>query len=130
MTPTLTTGETELPAVDGWRTGDSREFLFTVAVDDAGTPKDVSNDELRWELLEKPYQTRSAALHTEASAGIDLRTDPFVDPTAGEFEVVIDEDVVTGRGELYQRVVVGPPGDSRQSWVGPVERAVRGGGDA
>ena len=130
MVHELTPSRSELPPIDDWRTRDSRELLFTVAVDDAGTPKDISDDDLRWELLKKPYHDRAQALVTEASDGVDLRSEPFVDPEAGEFEVVIDEDTVVEWGPRFQRVVVDPPAGSRQTWVGPVTITARGGGNA
>ena len=130
MVHELTPSRSTLPPIDDWRTGDSRRLSFTVTVDDDGTPKDISNDDLRWSLLEKPYHEREQAIVTDESSGVDLRTDPYVDPEAGAFEVIISEDAVDEWGAVVQRVVVDPPSDSRQSWVGPVTITARGGGNA
>lgn len=116
----LAPDEATLPAIQGWPTGDSRELLFTVTVDDTGTPKDISNDDLRWGLLDREYDDRADAVLTEASAGVTLSTDPVVDPTAGEFRVEIAEDTVEDWGRLYQEAIVDPVDSSRQTWVGPV----------
>jgi hypothetical protein len=129
MVHEITPSRVTLAPIEAWPTGDSRTLAFTVAVDDQGTPKDLSNDTIRWSLLRKPYAERSDAVVTDADAGVTLQTDGVVDPTAGEFRVDVAEDVVTGWGPRWQRVVVDPPDDSRQSWRGPVTLVARGGGD-
>jgi hypothetical protein len=129
MVHEITPSRVALAPIEAWPTGDSRTLAFTVAVDDQGTPKDLSNDTIRWSLLRKPYAERSDAVVTDADAGVTLQTGGVVDPTAGEFRVDIAEDAVTGWGPRWQRVVVDPPDDSRQSWRGPVTLVARGGGD-
>jgi hypothetical protein len=128
MVHELTPSRSELPPIDDWRTRDSRRLTFVVSTDEQGTPKDVSDDALRWALLSKPYDDRADAILDDTDAGVTIRTDPFTDPTQGEFEVKIDEDTVTEWGDVFQRVVVDPSGESRQSWVGPVTVTARGGG--
>lgn len=109
-----------LPPIEGWPVGDSRTLLFTVTLDDAGTPKDVTNDTLRWALLDKPYADRADSVVDDSDAGVTIRRAPYTDPAQGEFEVLIEEDVVAEWGRLWQEVVVDPLDTSRQTWVGPV----------
>ena len=119
MPTTLDPDRFELPPIEGWPAADSRELLFTVELAD-GTPKDLTNDSLEWALLAKRYHHRSQAVVTEAESGVEIRTD-VVDPTAGEFRVDIAETTLEGEwGRYYQRVVVDPPDDSRQTWSGRV----------
>ena len=120
--PTLDTTEQgyQIPQIDTIVRGDSRRLRFTVTVD--GAPKDLTGDTLRWGLFDREYQSDfdTAAL-SDADADVTIRTDPITDPTAGEFEVKIDEgafDVLAG--EWFQRVVVDPTGGSLQTWVGRV----------
>lgn len=129
MVHELTPSRTELPPIDDWRTRDSRTLAYTVAVDDSGTPKDITNDAVRWSLLRKPYDERADAILTDESGGVTLQTEQVVDPTAGEFRVDVDEDAVVGWGPRFQRVTLDPPDDSRQTWVGPVTVTARGGGN-
>ena len=118
--PTLDTTEQgyQIPEIDTIVRGDSRRLTFTVTVD--GVPKDLTGDTLRWGLFDREYQSDFAsATLSEADADVAIRTDPIVDPTAGEFEVKIDEgafDVLAG--EYFQRVVVDPANASLQTWVG------------
>lgn len=120
--PTLDTTEQgyQIPQIDTIVRGDSRRLRFTVTVD--GAPKDLTGDTLRWGLFDREYQSDfdTAAL-SDADADVTIRTDPITDPTAGEFEVKIDEgafDVLAG--EWFQRVVVDPANASLQTWVGRV----------
>lgn len=117
-----------LPPIEDWRTGDSRRLAYTVTVDDQGTPKDITEDELSWSLLRKPYQERADALLTDESSGVHIRRSPYTDPTAGEFEVRIEEDTLSEWGGFWQRVVLDPLDDTRQSWLGTVSVSSRGGG--
>jgi hypothetical protein len=120
--PTLSADRYALDTLKGWPAGDSRELLFTVTTED-GDPKDISNDDLRWALVAEEYQSRSAAVVTDADSGVEIRTD-VVDPTAGEFRVDVAEGTLAGEwGTYHQRVVVDPPGDSKQTWQGAVELA-------
>jgi hypothetical protein len=129
MVHELTPSESELPPIDDWRTGDSRRLLYTVTLDDHGTPKDITNDDVTWALLQKPYDRRADALLTDDDTAVTVQRDTVVDPTAGEFRVDVPEDTISTWGDAYQRVVVDPPLDSRQSWIGPVTVTARGGGD-
>lgn len=127
MVHQLDPSRTRLPPIDDWLTRDSRTLRFTVAVDDQGTPKDLTNDTVRWALLRKPYAERADAILTDADSGVDLRTDTVVDPEAGEFRVDIESGTVTGWGPRFQRVQIDPPDDTRQTWIGPVTLLARGG---
>lgn len=119
MPTTLDPDRFELPIIEGWPAPDSRELLFTVQLAD-GTAKDLTNDTLEWELLAKPYHSRSEAIITGSDPGVNVRTD-VVDPTAGQFRVDVDEGVLTGEwGTYHQRVAVDPPDDSKQTWQGRV----------
>ena len=110
----------ELAPIDGWPADSSRELIFTVTLAD-GSPKDVTNDAVEWELLAKPYDGRADAILADADSGVTIQRDGVVDPTGGEFRVDIAEDALAGEwGEYTQRVTVDPPGDSRQSWRGDV----------
>jgi hypothetical protein len=129
MVHELTPSRSELPPIDDWRTRDSRTLAYTVAVDDQGTPKDLTNDTVRWALLRKPYDGRGEAILTDADDGVTLQTEKVVDPEAGEFRVDVAEDTVVGWGPRVQRVTIDPPGDSRQTWVGSVTVTARGGGN-
>ena len=120
--PTLDTTEQgyQLPEIDTIVRGDSRRLRFTVTAD--GAPKDLTGDTLRWGLFDREYQSDfdTAAL-SDADADVTIRTDPITDPTAGEFEVKIDEgafDVLAG--EYFQRVVVDPANASLQTWRGKI----------
>lgn len=109
-----------LDPVEDWVTGDSHTFAFTVTLED-GSAKDISNDSLKWALLERAYDDRSDAIVTESDSGVEIVTSGTVDPTAGEFEVRVDEDTVTDVwGRLSQRVAVDPIDDSQQTWIGEV----------
>lgn len=118
--PTLDTTEQgyQIPQIDTIVRGDSRRLRFTVTVD--GSPKDLTGDTLRWGLFDREYQSDfSSATLSEADANVAIRTDPITDPTAGEFEVKIDDgafDVLAG--EYFQRVVVDPQDGSLQTWRG------------
>ena len=110
----------ELAPIDGWPADSSRRLLFTVTLED-GSPKDITNDAVEWELLAKPYDGRDDAILTDADSGVTIERDTVVDPTAGEVRVDIAEDALEGEwGEYTQRVTVDPLGDSRQSWRGDV----------
>mgnify|MGYP000025780567 CR=1 FL=1 len=120
MPTELAPDEDELAPIDGWPADSSRELLFTVTLGD-GSPKDLTNDAVEWELLAKPYDGRDEAILTGDDSGVTIQRDGVVDPTAGEFRVDIVEDALEGEwGELTQRVTVDPPGESRQSWRGDV----------
>ena len=129
MVHELAPSRSELPPIDDWRTRDSRTLAYTVAVDDQGTPKDITNDAVRWSLLRKPYDDRDDAIVTDESPGVTLQRDTVVDPESGEFRVDVAEDAVVAWGPRYQRVTLDPPGSSRQTWVGPVTITARGGGN-
>ena len=129
MVHELEPSRSELPPVDDWRTRDSRTLSYVVAVDEAGTPKDLTNDAVRWSLLRKPYHERDQAILTDESDGVDLRRESVVDPEAGEFRVDVTEDTVVGWGPRFQRVTIDPPDASRQTWVGRVAVTARGGGN-
>ena len=118
--PTLDTTEQgfQIPQIDTVVRGDSRRLRFTVTVD--STPKDLTGDTLRWGLFDREYQSDfSSATLSDADADVTIRTDPITDPTAGEFEVKIEEGAFgVLAGEYFQRVVVDPVGGSRQTWRG------------
>ena len=117
--PTLDPTRFDLPELDEWPAGDSRQLNFTVETN--GEPKDLSNDTIRWSLLPRPYSPLSDAVLDGDDAGVDIRTDQVVDPTAGEFRVDIAEGATAGLwGEYFQRVEINPPGDDRQSFAGDV----------
>ena len=115
----LEPSRSELPPIDDWRTRDSRTLSYVVTVDDDGTPKDLTNDAVRWSLLRKPYDGRADAILTDADDGVSVRR-----------EGVVDADAVTEWGTAFQRVTLDPPDDSRQTWVGRVTVTARGGGNA
>lgn len=115
-----------LPPIEDWRTRDSRRLRYTVAIDSEGTPKDLSNDDVYWELLEKPYNPRADAVLTGESAGVEVRRTAVVDPESGEFRVDVAEDTITEWGRRWQRVTIDPPEESRQSWLGPINVSPRG----
>ena len=107
------------PIDDGWMAGDSRTLNFTVV--QGGDPKDITNDEVEWYLIERPYHKPAEALLSGDDASVDIRTEDVVDPTAGEFRVDIKPEATECLwGEYHQLVVVDPPVASRQSWRGDV----------
>lgn len=119
MPTELSPARNELDPITGWPAGDSRQLSFTVTQD--GTPKDISNDEVEWYLLEREYDALADAVLSPSDSRVDIRTNTVVDPTAGEFRVDIADDESSDLwGEYTQVVVVDPPGDSRQSWRGDV----------
>ena len=110
----------ELPPIEGWIAGDSRQLNFTVTLPD-GSNKDISNDEVRWYLLDKPYVSPSEATLSGDDSGVEIITDTLVDPTNGEFRVDVSESATSGEwGDYWQVVVVDPLDDSLQSWQGKV----------
>ena len=124
----LEPSRSELPPIDDWRTRDSRTLSYVVTVDEEGTPKDLTNDAVRWSLLRKPYDERDDAILTDADEGVSVRREGVVDADAGEFRVDVGEDTVDGWGPRFQRVTIDPPDESRQTWVGRVTVTARGGG--
>lgn len=126
MATKLTPQSFDLPAIEGWAAGDSRQLSFVVTQD--GDPKDLTNDTVEWYLLARPYHDADEAVLSGDSEGVDIYTDEVVDPTAGEIRVDIGESATVGEWGAYtQRVVVDPPGDSRQSWRGDVTLEDAGG---
>jgi len=125
MPTTLDPTRFELPAIEGWPAGDSRQLSFSV--EQGGAPKDITADTVAWYLLERPYHDLAEAVLSGDSTGVDLRTEQVVDPSAGEFRVDVAEDA-TGElwGEYWQLVVVDPPGGSRQTWRGDVTLEANG----
>jgi len=119
MPATLDPTRFEIDSIDGWPAGDSRTLNFTVV--QGGDPKDITNDDVEWYLIERPYHDPSQALLSGDDDSIDIRTADVVDPTAGEFRVDIAPDATVDRwGEYHQLVVVDPPVVSRQTWRGEV----------
>ena len=109
----------DLPKIDGWAAGDNRQLLFVVTQD--GDPKDITTDDIRWQLLERPYHDSTDAVLSGESSGVEVRRDGVVDPEAGEFRVDIGASATSGLwGEYTQRVVVDPPSDTQQTWRGSV----------
>ena len=116
MVHTLSTQSFELSAVTGWAAGDSRRLTFVVTQD--GEAKNIESDTLEWQLLERPYHIRADAVLDDDSDGVTLSV---LDGSAGEFRVVVDAGATVGLwGRYSQRVVVDPPGETRQSWRGDV----------
>ena len=109
----------DLPKIDGWAAGDSRRLTFVVTQD--GAPKDITPDDIRWQLLDRPYHDSVDAVLSGDSSGVEIRRETFVDAEAGEFRVDIGASATVGLwGEYTQRVVVDPAVDSQQSWRGDV----------
>ena len=119
MAYTLSTQSFELSAVTGWAAGDSRRLTFVVTQDDQ--PKNITDDDIRWQLLERSYHDSDGAVLSGDSDAVEIRRDGVVDAEAGEFRVDIGASATVGLwGEFSQRVVVDPPGETRQSWRGDV----------
>lgn len=117
--PTLDPTRYDLDDLDEWPAGDSRQLNFTV--DTVVGKKDVSNDDIRWYLLPRPYAGLSDAVVTTDDPGVEIRTDPLLDPTAGEFRIDIDQGVTAGLwGEYYQRIEIDPIDEDLQTWAGRV----------
>ena len=115
----LDPGRDVLARIDGWPAGDSRRLLFTVMQD--GSPKDISNDDVRWELRTTAYESAGDTVLDGDDSGVTIQRENVVDPTAGEVRIDIAEDATTGEwGQYWQTVTVDPPGDSQQSWTGEV----------
>jgi len=125
MPTTLEPTRFELPAIEGWPAGDSRQLSFSV--EQGGSPKDITNDAVEWYLLERPYHELADAILSGDSTGVEIFRDTVVDPTAGEFRVDVDESATADEwGTYWQLVVVDPPGGSRQTWRGDVTLESRG----
>jgi len=121
MATQLTPQRFDLDAIEGWPAGNSRTLNFRVFVDTEATPKDITNDVIRWRLVERPYHDAADAVLDGETDGVDIRTEGVVDPTAGEFRVDIGPGVTDALwGEYTQVVVVDPLAVSRQSWRGDV----------
>jgi len=118
MATQLTPQRFDLPTIEGWAAGDSRQFAFVVTQD--GDPRDITNDSLSWRLQRRPYDASATVIDGD-SAGVTVNTDQTVDPTAGEIRVDIAEDTLTGEwGEYTQVITVDPLGDTRLQWRGGV----------
>ena len=109
----------DLPKIDGWAAGDNRQLLFVVTQN--GEPKDITADDIRWQLLERPYHDSTDAVLSGDSEGVEIRREGVVEAEAGEFRVDIGASATVGLwGEYTQRVVVDPPNDTQQTWRGGV----------
>jgi len=114
------TSSIDLERIEDWFADDSRRITFTVTQN--GTARDISNDDLSWALYERPYDFDTATpVVDDSDASVEIVRDPQFDPSNGKFQVRVDEGTLTDEdGELWQYVVVDPPGESRQSWRGSV----------
>lgn len=126
MVHQLEPSRSTLPPVEDWRTQDSRRLRYVVAMDVEDTPMDLTNVDVSWALLGKPYHQRADAILTDEDSGVTLQREGVVDPTKGEFRVDVTEDTITEWGSLWQRVSVDPADDSRQTWLGRVTVTARG----
>jgi len=109
----------DLPKIDGWAAGDNRQLSFVVTQD--GEPKDITADDIRWQLLERPYHDSDDAVLSGDFEGVEIRREGVADAEAGEFRVDIGASATGGLwGEYTQRVVVDPPNDTQQTWRGGV----------
>jgi len=116
----LSAARDTLSAITGWPASNSRQIMFTVVLGDE-TGKDITSDTLRWGLLNRRYEDISDAVVSDADSDVTLRMSGVVDPTDGEFRVDVAEDTLSDEwGEYWQRVIVDPAGDTKQSWVGKV----------
>jgi hypothetical protein len=117
----LTQYDFELPAVEEWLAGDSRELAFRV-VDANGDPVDVSGATFAWALFNREYQDDPAdAVLSDADSGVEIVTDNRVDTTAGEWEVRIDAAATEDTwGEYYHRPEVVQADGTTASWRGEV----------
>lgn len=109
-----------LPPVEDWPSGDSQEFQFHVKIDGVG--KDLTDDDLRWEIYERPYDLDGATpLIDTTSDGVDVIRTPIADEENGEFRIRVSEGETSGEwGRYYQVVTVDPPDETKTHWVGPV----------
>jgi hypothetical protein len=119
MSPTLRTDEDHrIDRIEDWVSGDSRRIRFEVSQD--GSARDIADDDLSWRLSRRPYQRTDTELD-DGSPGVEIVAESVFDPATGTFEVRVAPDATGGLwGEYWQTVVVDPPGDTRQSWLGQV----------
>jgi len=118
MATQLTPQRFDLPTIEGWAAGDSRQLEFIVSQD--GNPRDITNDSVSWRLQRRPYDSSETVIDGD-SAGVTIQTETVSDPTAGEFRVDIDEGTLSGEwGEYTQVVEIDPPGGTRLTWRGGV----------
>jgi len=111
----------ELPTVEEFFAGDSRDLVFQVT-DDNGDPVDISGATVEWALYEREYHDDPAdALLTGDDASVEIVTDNRVDLTNGEWEVRLDPEATEGEwGEYYHRPVVTDVEGNRASWRGEI----------
>lgn len=111
----------ELPEVDDWIAGDDRVLAYTVT-DADGNGVDISSATITWGLFDRAYETDSAdAVLDETDGDVTIDTSGDVDPTAGEFEVVVDGSATADEwGEYYQRPSVESSAGEVSSWRGEV----------
>lgn len=109
----------ELPAIEGFLSGDNRTLAFEV-VDDQGAVVDISNATVGWELYDRPYEDDPAdAVLTGSDSTVQLVTDNRVDTTQGEWQVRLDRDATIDRwGSYTHRPYVEQPDGSRATWIG------------
>lgn len=124
MPHNLDPARNELQPVTGWAATDSRVLEFTVQLAD-GSGKDIANDTLEYELLNRAYDGRADAVLADGDSGVSITK---TDSANGVFEVAVAEGTLAGEwGQFVQRVTVDPPDDSRQSWHGDVTIGADGG---
>lgn len=118
MVTQLTPQRFDLPTIEGWAAGDSRQLTFVVTQDD--TPRDITTDDVSWRLQRRPYDASETVIDGD-STGVTVNTSGIADPTAGEIVVDINEGALSGEwGEYTQVIVVDPQDDTRLTWRGGV----------
>ncbi len=111
----------ELPDVDDWLSGDSRELAYQV-VHANGDPIDISDASVSWALYRREYEDQpSDAVLSESDSGVEVITDSRVDSANGEFKVRVSASATEGlHGELYHRPEVEQQDGTTASWRGRV----------
>lgn len=109
----------KLPSIEDWISGDDRTLAFQVT-DDQSNGIDVSGATITWLLADREYVDDPAdAVLTESDSGVSIDTSGSIDPTVGEFEVVVDGEATDDKwGRYYHRPRVEAGDGTVSSWLG------------
>lgn len=97
--------------------GESLEQQITIEED--GSPKDITDASVKWELVNTQGDERSEAVLTESDSGVTVTV---TDATNGRIDITIDQDVTTDFARTmpyWQRLIVDDAGSHKQIWSGP-----------
>lgn len=112
----------KLPSIEDWISGDDRTLAFQVT-DDQSNGVDVSGATITWLLADREYVDDPAdAVLTESDSGVSIDTSGSIDPTVGEFEVVVGGAATDELwGQYHHRPKVEAGDGTVSSWLGEIK---------